>query len=175
MFKRCTNFSLKFSILFWAFIFLGALAFSSEAGVKNPAKNLSSVGEKQNYLPILNRWSGDYPIVQLDRLKDWHAQAHVGFIGDEAAFASFWEAFKKDTAVPRVDFSKNLVVFVMGDGSYKQMFIAKVTLKDNIAEMVADGNTSGLSCEDSLAMALAVIPRAGVKFVRVGKEQIALE
>lgn len=175
MFNRRTNFGPRFLILFWAFIFLGTLVFSLEAGVKNPAKNLSSARENQKYLPILNRWSGDYPITQLDRLKDWHAQAHGGFIGDEVAFASFWEAFKKGTAVPRVDFSKNLVVFVISDGSCKQMFIAKVTLKDNIAEMVADGNTSGLSCEDSLAMALAVIPRAGVKFVRVGKEQIALE
>ena len=162
-------------IVFLALFFFSAFAFSSEAGVKNPAKNLSSVGEKQNYLPILNRWSGEYPIAQLDRLKEWHAQTHGGYIGDEAAFASFWKALKKGTAVPRVDFSKNLVVFVIGDGSYKQMFIAKVTLKDNIAEMVADGNTSGLSREDSLAMALAVIPRAGVKFVRVGKEHIALE
>ena len=175
MFKRCTKLSLKFPILFWALIFLGTLTFSSEAGVKSPVKNVSSVGEKQNYLPILNRWSGDYPIAQLDRLKEWHAQAHGGYIGDEAAFASFWEAFKKGTVVPRVDFSKNLVVFVMGDGSYKQMFIAKVTLKDNVAEMVADGNTSGPSREGSLAAALAVIPRAGVKFVRVGKEQIAVE
>jgi len=119
MFNRCTNLSLKFFILFWAFIFLGTFAFSSEAGVKNPAKNLSSVGEKQNYLPILNRWSGD--------------------------------------------------------GSYKQMLIAKVTLKDNVAEMVADGNTSGSPGADNLAVALAAIPRAGVKFVRVGKEQIPVE
>lgn len=173
MFNRCINLSLKFFIPFWAFVFIGIFAFSSEAGVKTPAKNISSVGEKQNYLPILNRWSGDYPTAQLDRLKELHA--HGGYIGDEAAFASFWEAFKKGTAIPRVDFSKNLVVFIVGDGSYKQMFIAKVTLKDNVAELVADGNTSGPPRENSSAMALALIPRAGVKFVRVGKEQIAVE
>jgi hypothetical protein len=77
--------------------------------------------------------------------------------------------------MPRVEFSKNLVVFSMGDGTYKQMVIAKVTLKDNVAEMVADGNTSGPSRENSLAVAVAVIPRAWVKFVRLGKEQIAVE
>ena len=162
-------------IVFLALFFFSAFAFSSEAGVKNPAKYLSSVGERQNYLPILNRWSGDYPIAQLDRLKQGHAQAHGGYIGDEAAFASFWEAFKKGTAVPKVDFGKNLVVFFIGGKSDKQMFIAKENLKDNIAEMVADGNTSGPPPEGSLAMALAVIPKAGVKFVRVGKEQIAVE
>jgi hypothetical protein len=174
MFNRRTNLSLKFFIFFWVFIFLGTFAFSSEVGVKKPAKKLNSTAENQN-LPILNRWSGDYPIAQLDRLKERYAQAHGGYIGDEAAFASFWEAFKKGTAVPRVDFSKDLVVFVRGDGSYKQMFIAKVTLKDNVAEIVADGNTSSPPREDSLAMALVVIPRAGVKFIRLGKEQIAVE
>jgi hypothetical protein len=162
-------------IVFWAFIFLGAFAFSSEAGVRNPARSLNSAGEAQNYLPILNRWSGDYPIAQLDRLKERHAQSHGGYIGDEAAFASFWEAFKGGTAVPKVDFSQNIVVFVREEGSYKQMFIAKVTLKENIAEVVAEKNTSGPPPEGSVAMALAVIPRDKVKFIRVGNDQIALE
>jgi len=57
----------------------------------------------------------------------------------------------------------------------QQLVIAKVTLKDNVAETVGDGNTSGPPREDSLAIALLVIPRAGVKFVRVGKERIAVE
>jgi len=162
-------------IILLALIFFYAFVFYSEAGVKNPVKNLNSAGEKQNYLPILNRWSGDYPIAQGDHLKGWQVQGDGGYISDEAAFASLWEAFKHGTPVPQVDFSKNLVVFVKGDGSYKQMFITKVTLKDSVAEVVAAGNTSGSSREGSLAMALAVIPRAGVKFVRVGKDQIAVE
>jgi hypothetical protein len=175
MFDRCINLSLKFFILFWAIVFLGTFASSSEAGVKTPTQPLSSLGEKQNYLPILNRWGGDYPIAQLDRLKECHAQGNGGYIGDEATFARFWETFKNGTAVPKVDFSKNLVAFVIGGKSYKQMFIAKVTLKDNVAEMVADGNTSGPPPEGSLVMALAVIPRAGVNFICVGKEQVAVE
>lgn len=175
MIHRCTHLGLKLLVLLGAFVFLGTFAVSSEAGVKNPAKNLGSVGEKQNYLPILNRWSGDYPIAQLDRLREWHAQSHAGYIGDEAAFASFWQVFKQGTAVPRVDFSKNLVVFVIGNGRYKQMFVAKVTLKGNVAEMVADGNSSGQPRDDSLAAALAVIPRAGIKLFCVGKEQITVE
>jgi len=150
-------------------------AFSSEAGVKNPIKSLSAAKEKQEYLPILNRWGGDYPIAELDRLKEGHAQSHWGYIGDEAVFASFWEAFKKGKKVPEVDFGKNIVVFVSGDRSFKQMFIAKVTLKNHVAEMVADGSTSGSPRAESLAIALAVIPRTGINFVRLGTEQIAVE
>jgi hypothetical protein len=175
MIHRSIQLGLKLLVLLGAFVFLGTFAVSAEAGVKNPVKNLGSVGEKQNYLPILNRWSGDYPIAQLDRLREWHAQSHAGYIGDEAAFASFWQVFKQGTAVPRVDFSKNIVVFVIGNGLYWQMFVAKVTIQDGFAEMVADGNTSGQPRDDSLAAALAVVPRAGVKFVRWGKEQVAVE
>jgi hypothetical protein len=162
-------------IVFWALIFLGAFAFPSGAGVKNPAKSLSSVGEPQNYVPIVDRWSGDYPNAQLDRLKEWHALSHAGYIGDEAAFASFWALFKRGTAMPKVDFSKNLVIFIRGEGSCKQMFIAKVTLKDAVADVVADENRSGPPPEGHSAMALAAIPRDKVKFIRVGKEQIAVE
>ena len=175
MFNRRDPLVLKLLLFFGAFVFLGTFAFSSQAGVKNPAKNLGAVGEKQNYLPIIGRWSGDYPIAQIDRLREWHAQAHAGYIGDEAGFGAFWQVFKQGTAVPRVDFSKNLVVFVIGNEKYKQIVIDKVTLKDNVAEMVADGYMSGQSHEDSLAAALAVIPRAGVKFVRLEREQAAVE
>ena len=175
MFNRFNRLGLRLLILSGAFVLIVTLASSPEAGVKGSVKDLGSVGEKQNYLPILSRWSTDYPIARLDRLEEWHTRAHAGYMGDEAAFASFWQVVKQGTAVPWVDFTKNLVVFVIGNGRYKQMFIAKVTLKDDVAEMVADGNTSGQPRDDGLAAALAVIPRAGIKFFRFGKEQIAVE
>lgn len=162
-------------VLLLAFLFLSAVAFSSEAGVKKEKLNSNSSAENRDALPILNRWNGDYPISQLDRFKEGHAQLHGGYMGDEVAFASFWKDFKPGTAFPRVNFNENLVVFVRGDASYSQMLIVKVTLKQNIAEIVAAGNRSRSTPEDSIAMALAVIPRAGVKFVRVGNEQIAVE
>jgi hypothetical protein len=161
--------------VFGVVVFLGALPPISEAGVKNPVKSLKSSEEKQNYLPILHRWSGEYPIAHIDRLKERHYQSHGGYISNEAAFVSFWDAFRRGSAVPTVDFTKNLVVFVIGDRNSRQMFIAKVTLKDTIADVVADGNTSGSSREDSLEMALAVIPRTGVKVIRVGNEQLPVE
>lgn len=162
-------------LLLFAFLFISALAFSSEAGVKNQKTDSNSPAEKQASLPILNRWNGDYPTAQLDHFKEWPMQLHAGYFGDEAAFASFWKNFKPSTAVPRVDFTKNLVVFVRGDGSYQHMFIAKVTLRKDIAEIVAPADRSASTPEDSFAMALAVIPRAGVKFLRVGNEQTAVE
>jgi len=161
--------------LLFAFLFLSAISFSSEAGVKKEKLDSNSAAENRDALPILNRWNGDYPIAQLDRFQEGHAQLHGGYIGNEVAFASFWKDFKPGTAVPRVNFDENLVVFVRGDGSYSQMLIAKVILKQNIAEVVASGNRSRSTPEDSFAMALAVIPRAGVKFIRVGNEQIAVE
>jgi hypothetical protein len=56
-----------------------------------------------------------------------------------------------------------------------QMIIAKVTLQDSIADLVADGIAFGLPPENRLAMALAVIARAGSKFLQVGNERIKVE
>ncbi len=162
-------------VLLLAFLILSALSFSSEAGVKKQKIDSNSSAQNQDALPIFNRWNGDYPRAQLDHFKEGHTQLHGGYLGDEVAFSSFWKNFKPGTAVPQVNFNENLVVFVRGDESYRQMFIAKVALKQNIAEVVAAGNRSGPAPEDSFAMALAVIPRAGVKFVRVGNEQITVE
>ena len=158
-----------------AFALLVAFLSCPEAGVKNPVNSLSSFKEKEEHLPILNRWSGEYPIAKLDRLKAWHARSQWGYIGDEAGFSSFWNAFREGRRAPEVDFSKNIVVFVGGDGSYKQMVIVKVTLKDHVAEVVVDGSKPGPPGADTCAMAVAVIPRSGVGFVRMGKEQIAVE
>jgi hypothetical protein len=170
-----TNGGIMKKALLLAFLFLSATSFSSEAGVYKEKVDSNPSAENKDALPIVNRWSGDYPIARLDQFKDVHARLHGGYIGDEAGFASFWKEFKPGTAEPRVNFKENLVVFVRGDASYRQMFIAKVTLKQNVAEVVASGNKSRSTPEDSFVMALAVIPRAGVKFVRVGSEQIAVE
>lgn len=147
----------------------------SEAGINKPAESSDSEKKKHDYLPILNRWSGDYSVADLSRLMDAEDLANGGCIGNETAFVSFWNFFKRSTAVPKVDFIKNLVVFAIGERNSRQMFIAKVTLKGHIAEVVADGDNSGNFREDSLPIALAEIPRAGVQFVRVGNKLIAVE
>ncbi len=162
-------------IVFGTLIFLSAFAFSAGAGVKMPMKLSAPANIRQNYLPILNQWAGDYPITQLARLKTWHAEAPGGYIGDNATFASFWEVFKKGTVVPRIDFNKNLVVFVWCEGADQRRLIAKVTLQDAIAEVVADGTVSRALHPESVAMALAVVPRTGIKFLRFGNARLEVE
>lgn len=82
---------------------------------------------------------------------------------------------KEGKKVPAVDFDKNLVVFIGGDGSSQQMFITKISIKEGIAEVAADERSSGPTHEGGLALALAVVPRAGTKLIRIGQEQFAVE
>jgi hypothetical protein len=55
---------------------------------------------------------------------------------------------------------------------YNRTNIVKVTLKDGIAEIIAIETRSALPIEDKVAMAMVVIPRAGVKFIQAGNERI---
>lgn len=121
---------------------------------------------------ILQSWSGDYPVAQLERLPDGQTRSSVGFVGDEATFAAVWEAFKPGQTIPEVDFSQNIVVFSRNVVFYNRTNIFKVALKNGVAEVLAMETMSAMPIEDRAAMALAVIPRAGVKFIRVGEEQL---
>jgi hypothetical protein len=125
-----------------------------------------------NDLPILQKWSGDYPVVYLNRLPEGQQRSHVGLIGDEPTFRGVWEVFKPGEKVPAVDFSKELVVFSRNVIFYNRTSIAKVTLRDGVAEVSAIETRSSLPIEDKVAMAIAVIPRAGVKFIQAGEERV---
>jgi hypothetical protein len=127
---------------------------------------------KPTDLPILQQWSGDYPMAHLNRLPEGQQQSHVGFIGDEATFGAVWQAFKPGEKVPEVDFGKELVVFSRNVVFYNRTSIAKITLQDGVAEAIAIETMSSLPIEDKVAMALAVIPRAGVKFIQTGDERV---
>ena len=123
-------------------------------------------------LPLLQNWRGDYPLSQLGRLPEGQRASPVGYLGDLVEFAEVWQAFKPGENVPEVDFSRHLAVFSRNVNFYNRTAILKVVLKDGVAEIMAMETRSALPLEDKVAMALAVIPRAGVKFIQAGDERL---
>jgi len=123
-------------------------------------------------IPILQKWSGDYPIVHLNRLPEGQKKSRIGYIGDAAIFATVWQAFKPGEKTPEVDFSRNFMVFSRNVDFYNRISIFKITLKDGVIEILAIETRSALPIEDKVAMALAVIPRAGVESIQIGNQQI---
>ena len=114
-----------------------------------------------------------YPVAQLNRLPAEQRRSSVGYIGDAETFASVWQVFKPGTSLPRVDFDKNLVVFVRNLKSYHHALVEKVTLKDGVADMVsAQSLMPAPPVEDRVVMGLAVISREGLKFIQTDNEQI---
>jgi hypothetical protein len=99
----------------------------------------------------------------------------VGVLTNAAAFATVWEALRPDEAVPTVDFGKHIVVFSRNVQFYNRTSIAKVTLRDGVAEIIAIETMSAAPIEDKVAMALAVIPRQGVVFIEAGERRIAVD
>ncbi len=125
-------------------------------------------------LPILQAWSGDYPVSQLNRLPESQRTTPIGYLGTSAVFADVWPAFKPGEKVPEIDFNKHLVVFSRNVRFYNRTSIAKVVLKGEIAEVIAIETRSAIPIEDKVAMAMAVIPREGVKFIQTGNDRIPI-
>jgi hypothetical protein len=123
-------------------------------------------------LPIVQQWSGDYPVSALNRLPEGQRESRVGYLGEGAAFNDVWQAFKPSEKAPEVDFSTHLVLFCRNVEFYNRTSIAKVTLMDGVAEVIAIETLSAIPIEDKVAMALAVIPREGLRFIQAGEERI---
>jgi len=125
-------------------------------------------------LAVVQSWSGDYPVAALDRLPQGQQQAAAGYIGDSEAFRTLWAAYKPGTTVPDIDFTTQLVVFSRNVAFYNRTSIFKVTLNNGVAEILAMETMSARPIEDKVALALAVVPRSGVRFLKAGETRIAV-
>ena len=123
-------------------------------------------------IPLLEKWSGDYPVSELGRLPEGQQDMAAGYIGDTETFLPVWRAFMPGEILPAVDFSKNIVVFTRNVQFYNRTSIFKVELQDGAAEILAMETMSAIPIEEKVAMAMAVIPRKGVMSIEVGTEKI---
>lgn len=76
--------------------------------------------------------------------------------------------------LPAVDFSRNIVVFTRNTQFYNHTAILRVTLLEGVAEVIAMETMSANPIKDKVAMAMAVIPREGLREIKVGSERIRI-
>jgi len=129
-------------------------------------------GPETDEVPILCDWRGDYPVSELHRFPEDQRTSPMGCLGNDEAFRRVWEAFKSDEELPDVDFDDNLGLFARNVAFYNRIAIVKVLLRDGVAEILTVETRSALPIEDQVGIALAVIPRAGVEYIRAGDEEI---
>jgi hypothetical protein len=115
---------------------------------------------------ILQSYSGDYPVSGLDRLPAGQQKQRTGWIGTVQEFARVWQLMFPGQAEPEIDFKVCIVVFSRNVQFYNRISIHRIILKDGVIEVLARETMSALPIEGKTAMALAVIPREGIKFIR---------
>lgn len=125
-------------------------------------------------LPILAQWSGNYPVIYLDQLPEGQTSGQAGYLGSPAQFRRVWSNFKPGEAVPQVNFDANLVVFTRNIAFYNHINILKITLNDGVADIIAMETRSAQPIEDHVAMAMAAIPRKGIKYILAGQERVPI-
>jgi len=120
----------------------------------------------QEDIIIVSQWSGDYPVGQLARLPQGQRATPVGYIVDAETLGSVWQVFKPEEQMPVVDFDADLIVFVRNVDFYNRISISRCTAQDGVAEILAVQTMSAMPIEDKAGMSLAVIPRAGLRFIK---------
>jgi hypothetical protein len=126
-------------------------------------------------LTIVNKWDGDYPVAALKKLPRGQQKTPAGYIGDKTTFADVWKTFKPGEKVPKVDFNKNLVVFTRNVKFYNRKAITKVTLLDGILEVQGIETVTSVPVTNRVALAMAEVPRQGVKTLRAGDKFIPVK
>ena len=119
-------------------------------------------------LPLQGAWQGDYPVNALDRLPAGLRESATGLLADAATFARVWQALRPGEAVPEVDFARQLVVFARNVEYYNRTRIFQAELADGIVQVLALETKSARPVAQHAAMALAVVPAAGVRGIDIG-------
>ena len=117
---------------------------------------------------VLQSWPGDFPVAQIDRLPAGQRGQSIGYIGDRDVFKGVWTAFKPGETVPDIDFVNQLVLFARNTQFYNRISIGKVMVKAGVAEVLAMETMSAMPIEDTVAMSLVVVARAGITGLQTG-------
>jgi len=125
-------------------------------------------------LDVRRSWSGDYPVAALDQLPAGQQQNRVGYLGDAASFARVWQIFLPSEALPEIDFNRELVVFSRNVDFYNRTNIFKVTVTAGVVDILAMETMSARPIEAHVAVALAVVPRDGIKAIRIDETRTQL-
>jgi len=124
---------------------------------------------------ILESWHGDYPVARLDLLPEKQREQPVGFIDDIKTFEGVWRAFQPAGAVPQIDFTTNLVLFVRNTQFYNRIRIGKVKVTNGAAEVLAMETMSAMPIEDKVAMSIVVVARQGISGIQAGDKVIPIK
>ncbi len=125
-------------------------------------------------IPIIEQWTGEYPVAELNRLPRGQRTTAVGYIGDERTFSGLWKAFRPEEQLPEVHFQENLVIFSRNVDFLNRTSITKIELNEDVAEVSTIETKSAMPIENKVAMAVAVVPREGVQYIQKGKERVTV-
>lgn len=123
-------------------------------------------------VPILDGWSGEYPVAEIERLPEGQRDTAVGYLGDAETFAAVWAALRPGEAPPEIGFDARLVLFARNVAFHNATSIARVSLRDGVAEVLAIETMTSAPIEDLVAMSLAVVARDGIRAIDAGDREI---
>jgi hypothetical protein len=163
------SYSLKFIL---SLLLLYSLQFLLTGCTTTNTAPTETINNDPIEIPLLENWSGDYPVTELARLPEGQQEFATGYIGDAITFIPVWRAFMPEEILPAVDFSENIVVFSRNVQFYNRISILKVMLQSGTVKIIAMETMSAMPMKEKAAMAMAVIPREGIMNIHAGTETI---
>ncbi len=120
--------------------------------------------------------SGDLPVSALGQLPAGQQDQAVGVITDQARLDAVLQSLQAgDQTLPEVDFSSQIVLFTRNTVFYNRLSIGQVLRKGDTLTILAMETMSARPITDKVAISLAVIEKAGARYIDSGGQTVEIK
>jgi len=132
------------------------------------------VCQAQTMLPVIERWSGQYPVSELHRMPEEQMINGTGFVNNTAAWNEIWHGANQSDA-PAVDFHVEIVCFAHNVEFLNIVHVTAGTVDDEgVVDVLAMQTKTARPIDDFVYWSAGTIPIAGLTHLRVAGDTLDL-
>ena len=132
-------------------------------------------GTPDGPVPLLGMLSGDLPVTALSRLPVGQQDQPVGYLNSQQQLDAVLPLIAgAGKALPKVDFTSQIVLFSRNTVFYNRLSIGQVSRSGATLRVLAMETMSARPIEDKVAISLVVIERNGARYIEGGEQKITI-
>ena len=132
------------------------------------------VCQAQTMLPVIERWSGQYPVNELYRMPEEQMINGTGFVNNAATWNKIWHGANQSDA-PAVDFHSEIVCFAHNVVFLNILHVTAGTVDDDgVVDVLAIQTKTARPIDDFVYWSAGTIPIAGLTHLRVAGDTLDL-
>lgn len=120
-------------------------------------------------------WTVTLPIEALDCLLPSQSDLQVGVVRQPDAWKAIWELTNQNQSTPKIDFDREIILFVKNTVYLNRIKLTHVHLDDRTLNLETRNSRSARPIRDKFHAVFLVMPRSGIASVRLGDQIFSIK